>query len=134
MKQSQIWTALLILIAVCAAAAYSIHHVRVKQTQEKARREVGYESTLRSFWKELNAGMTRKEVEDHLRSKNILVRQRNETDLIKIGEEAGTWYCSRQDIYIAMTFVAVDRRDFQKSNPSDTLQSVVLLRSLEDCL
>jgi len=59
------------LVAV-AVFALGARHVLERRTRQK--REIGYESALRSYSERLRPGMTRKEVEDYLRERNVECR------------------------------------------------------------
>src|SRR6267378_6834208 len=68
------------------------------------RRELTYQTVLGTYSQGFKSGMTRKEVEDRLRAKNVSFRQmccvdikefKNSSwdDLVKIGEEDVPWVC-----------------------------------------
>ena len=90
----------LLILLVIVGLAVGVRYVAKKQTRK--RREAGYQSTLYSYWQVLKPGMTRKEVEDHLRAKKLEFRQMccvdskefrtiRWADLVRIGEEDAPW-------------------------------------------
>jgi hypothetical protein len=80
--------------------------------------------------------MSRKKVEDYLRSKNSEFRQQccigsgdsTPDDLTKIGREDGPWYCSRTNVYVAFKFTAVERPAAGNAYDSDKLERVAILK------
>jgi hypothetical protein len=121
---------LLTVVAVCNAAG--------PDAQKK--REAAYQATLESYSDVLKPGMTRKYVEDYLRSKGSSVQQfccledsSVFADLLKIGAEKHPWYCSENNVYIALPFDAVEPRKPWVGD-LDTLKSITIFRRLEGCL
>ena len=112
------------------------------------KREAAYQLALGKYQRALRPGMTRKEVEDYLRAKNVQFRKSNFAesgpnrhsfdDLTKIGEEDAPWYCGEHNIYVAFYFVdheSLSAPGFMlKDDDLDTLKSVSLYHWLEDCL
>ena len=137
---------LLILLAV-GLLAWGIHH-RL-QISAKRKREADYQTRLRLFAQALKPGVTRKQVEDYLRSNNVAYRQeccvvaeesaaRHSWDeLVKLGEEDKPWYCSANSVYLAFRF-ADSRKPRAKSqfedDDMDTLRSVTIYNQMEGCL
>jgi hypothetical protein len=91
--------------------------------------------------------MTRKEVEDHLRAKNIefslmcCVDTKEEfskgvyDDLAKIGQEDAGWFCSQKNIYVAFQFTRPSRNpEGPEADDADRLKAVAIYRSLVGCL
>ncbi len=115
-----------------------------KQAREK--REIGYQSALRSYSQVLKPGTTRKEVEDYLRTKNTQFsqmccvdprefRKGVWDDLTKVGEEDAPWYCSSDSVYIAFQFTGKRREDAMwQGDPADTLRNIRVYHQLETCL
>src|SRR6516225_9641172 len=92
---------ILIAAAVLISALAVWSSVRAAATRK---RETGYSLALKAYSEALHPGMTRKDIEDYLRSRKTQVRSelgpvagRPESqwaDLVKIGEEA-TFFCSK---------------------------------------
>ncbi len=118
------------LVTVCDAAG--------PNAQKK--REAAYQATLQSYSDVLNPGMTRKYVEDYLRSKGVTLQQlccideRSAfADLLKIGTEKHPWYCSEHEVYAAFQFLATVAHTLPVAHDSDTLKSITILHKLEGC-
>lgn len=110
-------------------------------------REAAYSVKLRSFTQLLKPGMTRKEVEGYLRTKNLDFQQMccvdhsemgsrsSWDDLTKIGEESPPWFCGEKNVYVAFQFTDHARRDgVAKADDADMLRRVSIYRWLERCL
>jgi cell division protein YceG involved in septum cleavage len=87
----------LILIAFCilitGIAAYYAWDSHVRNIQEAT-----YQATLRSYSTNLKPGMTRKAVEENLRSRGVIFQQRDAaSDLILIGKGEPDWVCSEKN-------------------------------------
>jgi hypothetical protein len=116
------------------------------QEQAQKKRDRAYQAALRSFTEALKPGMTRKEVENYLRAKNLEVRQMccvdpNESasrstrdDLTKIGEEQAPFVCSAKNIYVAFQFTDHKPRGTSKAGDLDTLSAMSIFRWQEGCL
>jgi hypothetical protein len=122
---------LLTVVTVCNAAG--------PNAQEK--REAAYQTTLQSYSDVLKPGMTRKYVEDYLRSKGVTFHQlccideRSAfADLLKIGKEKHPWYCSEHDVYVAFQFVAAEPHTLPLARDTDTLKTITIFHKLEGCL
>ncbi len=133
------WRLLILGLILVAVSATAIGWAWRKQAQRK--REEAYQSALRSYSEVLRPRMTRKEVEDYLRSRGIEFRQmccideRSAfADLVRIGKEGAPWYCSEQNVYVAFQFAAVEPHETWKAYDSDTLKRVTIFRWLEGCL
>lgn len=109
----------------------------------KQKREAAYQSILQSYTEVLKPGMTRKNVEDYLRSKGATFFQEGGgsftddsalADLTKIGKERHPWYCSEHAVYIAFHFNAVEPKGISPHSEADTLKSVAIYHQLEVCL
>jgi len=111
------------------------------------KREVGYQSALMGYSQDFQPGLTRKEVEDRLRSKGASFgqiwtsfggrRESDYADIVKIGEESAPWYCSEAYVYIALEFSAVEEHSFlyhHLAKDSDVLKRVEIFRPLTGCL
>jgi hypothetical protein len=139
------WLLPIVLLLVVALAALSMRHFSQERVQQK--REAAYQSALRSFSKDLRPGMTRKEVEDYLRARNVKFRQMccvdaNERfstnvydDLAKIGQEDAPWVCNEKNVYVAFQFIGPERNSLGPvADASDTLRAISIYRWLEGCL
>jgi hypothetical protein len=122
---------LLTLVAGCNAAG--------PNAQKK--REATYQARLQSYSDVLKPGMTRKYVEDYLRSKGVTFHQlcciderSASADLLKIGMEEHPWYCSEHDVYVAFQFAAVEPHKPWEAYDSDTLKRDTIFHKLEGCL
>jgi hypothetical protein len=126
------------LAAIIGLVAIAINNMHEKRSREK--RNIAYQATLRSYSEVFKPGMTRKEVEGLLRSRNNIFRQMwcvdikksvdVWDDLVKIAQEDAPWVCSEKNIYIAFQFTGTASR----AEPSDTLISVTVYPWLEGCL
>ena len=135
------WIAILALIVI-TLSAYAVYQIRQKRAQQ--RRESTYQSLLGSYSEVLKPGMSRKDVEGYLNAKNVrftqmcCVAQHTGAfdDLTKIGQEDAPWYCSEQNIYVAVQFNAAERykNPRTETDPSDTLRAITIFRWLEGCL
>jgi hypothetical protein len=110
MKRWRLPTTLVILVIICIV---TVRHILEKRAQQE--REAHYESILRGYSDSLKPGMTRLEVEKYLQSQNLTFRQMccvNSKvfgagvwdDLVKIGKEDAPWFCSENNVYIALDF------------------------------
>ena len=111
-----------------------------KRAQEK--REITYQLALRSYSEVLKPGMTRREVEDYLRAKNIEFSQMGwvedertaYADLTKIGKEHAPWYCEHHNVYVAFQFAAVEAHKPAEARDSDALKKITIFHWLEGCM
>lgn len=108
----------------------------------KQKREASYQKTLQSFSESLKPGMTRKNVEDHLREKGVkyekmccIDEKTAYVDIVRIGKEKHPWYCSAHTVYIAFQF-ADEPHEGERTSDRDTdkLKSITIYHSLDDCL
>jgi hypothetical protein len=77
------------------------------------KRETGYSLALKAYSEALHPGMTRKDIEDYLRSRKMQFswvftvfggrHERQYANLVKIGEEAA-WPCGETYVYVAFEF------------------------------
>ncbi len=86
--------------------------------------------------------MTRRDVEDHLRSENVEFRQMCcvegnlskgvYDDLAKISQEDTPWYCSEENVYVAFQFTGPARNTIGwTADAFDKLRAVTIFRWLE---
>jgi hypothetical protein len=132
----------ILLLAVGGLGIVGVHSWFEKQSRRK--REAAYDSILRSYTQALKPGMTRKQVEDYLRTKNVSFQQMSGIngdswdDLIKIGqEEEHPWYCSEHIVYLAFQFADYEQLGKPldlEANKLDTLRAVTIYHRLEGCL
>jgi hypothetical protein len=129
---------LLILILVVAPVIFFGVRYEMKvraATQAQAKREMAYQSTLRSYNKVLKLSMKRKEVEDYLRLNKIEFLQMSPYDLTKIGEEKPPWYCGTSDVYLKFRFTNVRNGESQfDADDEDILDEIEVYRKLDRCL
>ena len=138
------WRSLILALVVVGLVAFCGPHLLEKRAQQK--REIAYELALRSYSEHFRPGMTRKEVEDHLRGRNIGFQQMCCVDdklsskgvwddITKIGKESAPWFCSENNVYVAFQFIGPARSGVGwGADPSDTLKSVSIYHWLEGCL
>ena len=141
MKRSVRW-----ILAVLAIVLLSFGVRKVAKSHARRKREAGYQSTLNSYSQALKPGMTRKEVENYLREKNLEFRQMccvdfregqkvPWDDLVKIGEEDAPWYCSSNNVYVVFQFTKdLQFKGMWRADDLDHLEAVTIYRSLETCL
>jgi hypothetical protein len=137
---------LMFVVLALSILAVSTRYELNRQAQK--RREAVYQKTLRSYSEVVKPGMSRKEVEGYLRTKNTtfmqmccvgaatLSERSSLDDLVKIGKEGAPWFCSENNVYIAFQFADYERKGEPgwTANDLDTLKSVTVYRWLEGCL
>ena len=142
------WLVFLVAVGAIACVVMGIRIVREKRArreQAQREREIVYQAALRSYSDVITPGITRKEVEDYLRARNVSFRQmccvdRKEfskniyDDLAKIAQEDPPWVCNEKNIYIAFQFrgTHTDEKGW-RAEASDRLSALSLYRSLEGC-
>jgi hypothetical protein len=115
--------------------------------QAKRKREAAYQSALLSYTQVLKAGMTRKEVEDYLRARNVGFSQmccvvgiqvhpkHSLDDIAKVGQEDAPWFCSEHYVFVAFQFE--DHGQYKSilgADDKDILKSVTIFDQLGGCL
>ena len=129
---------LLILILVVAPLIFFGVRYELKvraETQAQAKREMAYQSTLRSYNQVLKPGMKRKTVEDYLRFNKTEFLRLSLDDLTKIGEDEPTWVCGRTGVYVKFQFTGVGQREPRfDANDEDTLDEIEVYHQLDRCL
>ncbi len=128
------------LIALVVAVSALAVRSSIRATASR-KREIGYQVELRTYSEALHSGITRKELEDYLRSNNSNFtwvftayggrRVSQYADLVKIGEEAAPWFCSEAHVYVAFEFSGMEKF---KQNDSDVLERIELFRPATGCL
>jgi hypothetical protein len=129
-------TAVIFVVLSCTTVGCALR----KRAQEK--REITYQSALRSYSEVLKPGMTRREVEDYLRAKNIDFSQMGwvedertaYADLTKIGKEHAPWYCEHHNVYVAFQFAAVEAHKPAEARDLDALKKITIFHWLEGCM
>ncbi len=130
---------MIVVVALVILAAVATRYAWERRAQQK--REAAYQSSLHSYSQAFRPGMTRKEVEDRLRTKGVAFQQMccidersADVDLVRIGREKAPWFCSEQNIYIALQFAAVEPHEPWRVYDSDALKRITIFRWLEGCL
>jgi len=128
------------VVGVAALSAYLIH-ARIESKAEKTL-EAYYESKLREYAEQFKTGLTRRQVEAQLIARGIPFHRicclhphdYVLTDVVKIGEEKGPWYCSGIWINVAFEFHADEAHDPLKGSETDVLDKVGIFRQADGCL
>jgi hypothetical protein len=115
--------------------------------QAKRKREAAYQSALLSYTQVLKPGMTRKEVEEYLRARNVDFAQmccvvgiqvhpkHSLDDITKVGQEDAPWFCSEHYVFVAFQFE--DHGEYKSilgADDKDILKSVTIYNQLGGCL
>src|ERR1035441_4982481 len=106
-----------IVVVVAVLSASGIRHLRKAEARRK--REASYQAALRAYSHDLSPGLTRREVESYLRTRNTSFRQvccgeaGDYADLVQVGKEDPPWYCSDSYVYVAIEFAAVEPHDWR---------------------
>ena len=137
----------LFLMAVVGVGLFALgirHGVRAHQ---KRKREAAYQSALLSYTQVFKPGMTRKEVEDYLRARNLDFGQtccvvgiqphpkHSLDDITRVGQEDAPWFCSEHYVFVAFQFE--DHGQYKSilgADDNDILKSVTIYHSLGGCL
>jgi len=126
-----------VIVAVSAGGVIRSHI----KSETKKKREAVYESTLQVYARDLRPGLTRKEVEDHLRAKGTYftqmccIKERGAlADLVKIGEEDPPWYCSEHWVHVAFEYAALEPHDSLRAYDTDMLKTITIFNQLGGCL
>jgi hypothetical protein len=132
---------LLIIVVLILVVGFIVTVRYARQLQAQRKREAGYQVALQGYSQMLRLGMTRKDVEDQIRTKGITFQQicciderSAYADLLRIGKEGAPWYCSEQNIYIAFQFSALEPHMPVTAYDSDVLKRITIFRWLEGCL
>jgi hypothetical protein len=147
--ESAIETPLVLFILILVVAPLIFFGVRYEmkaraEAQAQAKREIGYQATLRSYSQVLKPGMTRKEIEGYFHTKNINFvqtccvepsKKHSLDDLVEIGKDAAPWFCSENIAYLAFEFIDQEQHGTDwDSNDADTLKAVSIYHRAEGCL
>jgi hypothetical protein len=133
-----------LLVAVGLLALGIRHGLKV---QQKRKREAAYQSALLSYMQVLKPGMTRKEVEDYLRARNVDFGQNccvvgiqphpkhSLDDITKVGEESAPWFCSEHYVFVAFQFGDYgEYKSILGADDKDILKSVTIYHQFGGCL
>jgi len=125
----------LILLVAAAVLISALAVWSSVQAAAARKRETGYSLALKAYSEALHPGMTRKDIEDYLRSRKTQFRSelgpvggRPESqwaDLVKIGEEPA-FFCGKAHVYVAFEFSPA--YDFRLRIDSDVLQRIEIIR------
>ena len=141
------WYFYLAIVIAVLVVAFGVRHVF--QERARRRREVEYQKALQSYSAVLKTGMTCKQVEEYLSAKKLPFRQLccvsvkefsrgvydyAYDDLVKIGQEDVPWFCSENNVYIALEFLGSQKDSLPRALPSDTLKDVTIYHKLDGCL
>lgn len=131
-------------ILILVLAVVGVRRVREKQAQKK--RDEAYEAILQAYSAALMPGTARKDVESYLRAKNVAFQQMCcverkafsdgvYDDLVKIGQEDVPWFCSENNVYIALQFAGTGHPKMTPdADPLDRLRAVTIFHWLAGCL
>jgi hypothetical protein len=140
-----------LIVAAAAVIAISLWFVRhVRDRQAAAEREGGYHSVLAQYTVELKPGMTREQVERHLRANGKGFKQMccvanfkgeyesldraGYDDLVKIAEESAPFVCGENNVYIAFEFNPKSPGELSQTNGSDTVKRISVFHQLGGCM
>ena len=111
------------------------------KSEAKKKREAGYQSALQAYSHDLRPGLTRPQVENHLRSKGARFTQMCRVDersaladLVKFGEEDHPLYCSEHYVFVAFEFAGTESQQPFRPYESDVLKRVRIFHQLGGCL
>jgi len=118
MRRWQILIVAIVFIGIFVGA-FQWYRLRAQR-----KRNALYQSTLKAFSGEFPPGVTRKIVEDHLRTKGIPIERElgpgsldTLSDIVVIGYDPTPWFCSSWPVYIAFT----SQRHKNTSGPRPTI-------------
>jgi len=135
-RNAPIASALICMVLIVFAASSG------QGQNKKQKREAAYQAELQAYSEILKPGMTRKDVESYFRSKGVAfqrsccIDERTAyTDLVQIGKEKHSWYCSEHAVYVAFQFVDESNVDPRPSRQDlDKLKSISIYHRAEGCL
>jgi hypothetical protein len=109
-----------------------------RDTQRRKLREAQYQTTLKSYSRELKLGMMCQEVHDLLRNTNITPTHEPYgspplDDFIHIGRKQDEWYCSWDNVDIQLQYAASTPNSIEPIS-HDLLRKITLSRWAYDCL
>ena len=138
------------IVAAVAAIAISLWFLQhLRDRHEAAERESGYQTALAQYAVQLQPGMTREQVERHLRTNGKQFKQMccvanfkgeyvgfdraGYDDLVKIAEESAPFVCNENNVYVAFEFNPKSQGELSNTNGSDILKRVSVFHQLEGC-
>jgi hypothetical protein len=128
------WLIPLIVAVGIALAAPSCYIVR--RGHAKRIREANYQSMLQSYSAILKPGVSRKDVEQSIRTRGInferrcCITQSEYDDFVRIGNEPAPWYCSEHNVFLAFRF----QQAWPEPSDSDVLKTISVEHKLDNCL
>jgi hypothetical protein len=128
---------ILVVLLLVAALAWTARHIWKRHLRDL--RYVQYQTVLRSYADEIKPGMSRSDVEDALRQKNVSFlpvkfMDPGLDDLITIGHEDPTGFCTTNDVDVKIHFNSASEGTDAKSLPTDQVESVKLFEWPRGCL
>jgi hypothetical protein len=146
--RKRVWLRIVAAIAAVVLGLWLVQHVR--ERRKAAEREAYYQTVLSKYTGELKPGTTREQVEQRLQTDGtrfsqmccvanfkgqyVSFRDSGWDDLVKIGTESAPWFCSENNVYIALEFNPKSKGELSKTNLSDILKRVSVFHQLEGCL
>ena len=129
---------MVVMLVVVAAVFSAIAARYVYKQRRAAANTVAIEAALRVYSEE-STGLTRKQVQDYLRSRGANFFERCCFEprgafsvLVKVGQEEAPWYCSDWPDYVAFEFNATEPYDpLAKPSSSDVLKMAHLVSNGE---
>jgi hypothetical protein len=121
----------------------AIASIIVIRNDVKAKRREGRQAELTKLSEVLKPGITRKQVEDYLRTQNLTFRQicRNQNQEVfatevLVAQEEPLWFCSGWGVYVDFEFTALepDRYSIRPPSDGDVLSDMHLVRKGDGCL
>jgi hypothetical protein len=141
----------LTILAVVVLSTLSLWFMQsVRNRRKAAEREARYQVVLDQYASNLKPGMNREQVERYLQTNGKRFRQMccvadfrgvhaslvtgGWDDLIKIAGETTPWFCSENNVYIALEFNPKSQSELPDTNGSDILKRVAIFHQLEGCM
>jgi len=122
---------LLLLLLIGCALLYGVGSYERKRAWDV------YETVMCSFANSLPPGKTRTEVESYLTGRGVKFERiccdsaRGAYDLVKVGDSAAPWYCSKMYVYVGFYF---RNSPPTLTSSSDALRDVELLQRPDGCI
>jgi hypothetical protein len=129
---------LLVIVAWLAGTFLIVQHIR--ENRAEPRRRLEYQAKLRQFSDALKPGMTRREVDAYLRSKNDTFRywcclggMGAADELVNLRKETEPLHCRQHIVDIALVFESAEPSSTMDARDSDKLASVRLWDRFQSC-
>jgi hypothetical protein len=135
-------------VGVIAISLWFVQHMR--NQQEAAERESGYQTVLAGYAVQLKPGMTREQVERYFKTNGkqfqriccvanfkgeyVSFDRAGYDDLVKIAEENAPFICRENNVYVAFEFNPKAQGELSNTNGSDILKRMSVFHQLENCL